>query len=296
MRARPVLSALLDLAMGLGAITLVVGSCFVSKRVAFDLRLLFAITGTLFMGAGLLRGSPQRNGYAWRTVRVAAPGLLGTAALIVNNGFHRLEVPVGLILIAVFGVVAAFAVRALRQASRERSWAVGLAALIAILGASFLFVPQMESHAAFVASGGETAQFQLSTEGGSLSTANLRGQVVVMAFWASWCAACIEEMPQIQEVYRHYGHDSRVAVYAVEVDWHGETPEAGRRCFTRHGFDVPRVFDAGDAARSFKIDSLPSIVLIDAKGRVRFTHNGYDLSENLAAGLERHIDSLLAAN
>jgi hypothetical protein len=102
MRARPVLSALLDLAMGLVAITLVVGSCFVFKRVAFDLRALFTITGILFMSAGLLRGSTKRNGYAWRTVRVAAPGLLGTAALIVSNGFHRLEVPVGLILIAVF--------------------------------------------------------------------------------------------------------------------------------------------------------------------------------------------------
>ena len=296
MRARPVLSALFDVAMGLVTITLVVGSCFVFKRVAFDLRALFAITGIMFMAAGFLRGSAKRNGYAWRTVRVATPGLLGTAALIMNTGFHRLEVPAGLFLIAVFGVVSAFAVRALWQANQGRSCVVGLAALMAILSASFLLVPQMESHLAFSARGDEIVPFALSTDGGSLSSADLRGHVVVMAFWASWCAACIEEMPQIQEVYRHYGHDSRVAVYAVEVGWHGETREAGRRCFTRHSFDLPRVFDPGDAARSLRIDSLPAIVLIDANGSIRFTHNGYDLSENLVSGLEKHIDSLLATN
>jgi thiol-disulfide isomerase/thioredoxin len=293
MRARPVLSALLDLAAGLVAITLVVGSSFAFKRVAFDFRALFEITGLLFFAAGFLRGSANRIGYAWRLVRVSLPGLLGIGVMILNTGLHRLAIPAGLIVISVFAVAAGLKARASWAASRSSGLVLGCGALAVISAVSVLLVPVLSSRAAFVASSEQLPGFELSTDAGKISSTDLRGRVVVMAFWAGWCAPCIEEMPHIQQVYRHYEHDNRVAFYAVDVGWHGETSEAGKRSFARHGFDVPVAFDKGDVAQSLQIDSLPTVVLIDGSGRVRFIHNGYERSENMEAGLAHHIDDLL---
>jgi len=295
MQARPVVSALLDLAAGLVAITLVVGSCFISKSVAFDLRALFTITGVMFFTAALLRGSARRRGYAWRLVRVTVPGLLGTAALIVSNGLHRLEVPIGLILMALFAVASGFAVCASWTTSRNRALLAGAVALIAIAAGSCFLVPGLSSRLAFVKSNQQVGPFSLAAGDRSISSTSLQGRVVVMAFWTSWCATCIQEMPQIQKVSDRYRGNPRVAVYAVEIGWDGETPEAGRRCFARYGFKVPVAFDSGDLAHRLNIDAIPAIALMDATGRLRLTHAGFDVSEDLASGLERQIDKLLAA-
>jgi thiol-disulfide isomerase/thioredoxin len=295
MRSRPVVSALLDMAAGLIAITAVLGSCFASHRIGLDFRAIFALTAVAFFLAGIARGSPNLGFSPWQIVRISAPGLLGTVGLILNNGFHRLAMPVGLVIIAVFMVAAGISVRRSFRANCQRSSAIACGALALAALASLLVVPRLSAYSAFDAQLRPTPPFVLSVDGRTVSSAGLHGRVVALAFWASWCAPCIQELPHLQRIFEHFRNDPRVVIYAVDLGWYGETPEKGRQFLARHRLDLPMACDAGTAAKGFGIDSIPAVVLMDANGRARFTHNGYDTSENIEEGLTRHIDELLAS-
>lgn len=293
MRSRPVISALIDGAAGLVAITAVVGSCFASNRIALDFRAMFAVTAAAFFLAGIARGSPQRPRSAWQIVRISAPGLLGTAALMVNNGLHRLAMPIALVVIAVFMVAAGIRVRRSFSANRLHSFALTAGTMVLAAVVTLFVIPRLSAYSAFDAQVRPAPSFDFAVNGRTLSSSDLRGRVVVLAFWTSWCSPCIQELPHLQRIYEHFRNDPRVAIYAVDVGWYQETPEKGRQFLTRHRLDLPMAFDSGAGAKAFGIDGVPAIVLIDARGRVRFTHNGFDMSENVEAGVTRHIDDLL---
>jgi thiol-disulfide isomerase/thioredoxin len=294
MRSRSIVTVLLDGLAGLTAITVVVGSCFASERISLDFRLIFALTSGAFFAAGIARGSPQRPRSVWQIMRISAPGLLGTAALLVNNGFHQLAMPASLILIAVFMVGAGDSVRRAFSADRRKSLILASGALVLAAVAAMLVIPQLSAHSAYDAQRRPATPFDLSIEGRTVSSSDLHGRVVVLAFWTSWCISCIQELPQLQRIYEHFRNDPRVAIYAVDVGWNGETRGKGGQCLARRRLDLPMAFDSGVVAKGFGIDGVPEIVLIDADGRTRFTHYGYDAAENFEEGLTRHIDDLLA--
>lgn len=296
MHAKPVLSALLDVAAGLAAITFVVSCCFASVRISLDFRAMYAITGLAFLTAGVLRGSPARAAWFWPVVRTTAPGLLGTVALIMNNGLHRLELPLGLVVVACCAVAAGIVTRRSWTLARMRSVLFGVAALVLIIAVAYLAVPELSANLAFDRTRKPLPVFAMSSGEQTVSTSELRGRVVVLAYWTSWCAECIQELPHIQRVYERYRNDPRVVIYAVDLGLYGETPEAGRKCLTRHRIDLPVAFDAGGGAKAMGIDGIPVIVLADNAGTIRYTHFGYDVSEDLESGLTRHIDNLLAGN
>lgn len=294
MRSRPVVSALIDGAAGSVAITAVVGSCFASNRIALDFRAMFAITAAAFFLAGIARGSPQRPRTAWQIVRMTAPGLLGTAALVVNNGLHRLAMPIGLVIIAVFTVAAGLSTRGAFRTNRMRSIALAGGTMVLVAAVTLFVIPRISAYSAFDAEVRPAPSFDLSVDGHALSCRDLRGRVLVLAFWTSWCSSCIQELPHLQRIYEHFRNDPQVAIYAVDVGWYRETPEKGRQFLARHRLALPMAFDSGSGAKAFGIDGVPAIVLIDTQGRTRFRHNGYDMSEDIEASITRHIDALRA--
>lgn len=90
-----------DLLAGFVAILSVLAISIRAQFVGSDLRVLFALTGTAFFLAGLVRGlSAPRNPLA-KAVIASSPGLLGTAALIINDGSHRLDIPIAVSLTAI---------------------------------------------------------------------------------------------------------------------------------------------------------------------------------------------------
>ncbi len=255
---------------------------------------MFAVTAAAFFLAGIARGSPQRPRTAWQIVRISAPGLLGTAALVVNNGLHRLAMPIVLVIIAVFMVAAGVSVRRSFGAHRSRSFAIASGAVALAAAVTLFVIPKLSAYSAFDAQVRPAPRFDLSLDGRTLSSSDLHGRVVVLAFWTSWCSPCIQELPHLDRIYRHFRNDPRVAIYAVDLGWYQETPEKGRQFLARHRLDLPMAFNSGAVAKEFGVDGIPAVVLIDTQGRTRFTHNGYDMSEDIEAGITRHIDDLLA--
>lgn len=134
-------------------------------------------------------------------------------------------------------------------------------------------------------------------------TANeLKGHVVVLSFWATWCTPCHQELPKIAAVQDQYRDNPNVLILAVNSGNHGETPEKARAYLSRtHLCPLQGAIDSsatgddswGPAAKSLGTTSLPVIYILDRSGTLRVIHSGYDSSEDLSASLSRQIHDLL---
>jgi thiol-disulfide isomerase/thioredoxin len=136
--------------------------------------------------------------------------------------------------------------------------------------------------------------FTFSTINGALvGSDQLRGRVVLLAFWATWCRPCIGELPRVQQVYQHYKNDPRVVIWVVDSGISNDTVEKQRRMIAAERWDLPFAEDSENLEHRMGLYGLPKLVLLDKAGRIRWTHDGFDGSEDLAGQLTNRIEALL---
>ncbi len=110
------------------------------------------------------------------------------------------------------------------------------------------------------------------TAGSPVSLDKLRGQVVMLNFWASWCGPCREEFPLLDQMYKRY-RAAGVTIVGVNVEPDSSDAEG---FLAKTPVSFPIAFDRDSvASRMFKVEAMPSTVLIDRTGVVRWTHKGY---------------------
>lgn len=106
----------------------------------------------------------------------------------------------------------------------------------------------------------------LETPGGErVKISDLRGKVVVLNFWATWCAPCIREMPALQRMSEAL-FASGVRVFAVNT---GQKREIVRKFLERYEIDLPILLDRDEAVKkSWAVRVMPTTYVIDRQGRV----------------------------
>ncbi len=115
--------------------------------------------------------------------------------------------------------------------------------------------------------------FTLRTlDGQKLRLGEQRGRVVLVNFWATWCGPCRQEMPHLNKLYEKY-KSSGFVLLGVNVD--DDTTQAAGVA-TRLGVTFPVLPDADKrVSRQYDLSAMPSTVLIDRDGKVRYLHRGY---------------------
>ena len=156
--------------------------------------------------------------------------------------------------------------------------ATGVAAALCFLGAwspaSAMTVPTLELR---------------TSDGAIMRLADLRGRVVLIDFWASWCPPCKASFPALDALYRDL-HKSGLEVLAVNVD---ERPRDADAFLAAHPHTMPVLLDPkGAAATAFNIRGMPSSVILDRAGDIRFTHMGY--TERTLESMRRELSTLLS--
>lgn len=113
--------------------------------------------------------------------------------------------------------------------------------------------------------------------GGRLSSAHLAGSTIVLAFWATWCDPCREELPRLERLYRGRHDDSKFAFYLVDIGGAGETRLKARTFLAKYGIKIPSAYDLdGKLAMKFRTEGvLPARVVIGPRGFVRYQSVGY---------------------
>lgn len=124
----------------------------------------------------------------------------------------------------------------------------------------------------------------------SVGLEGLRGHVVVLDFWATWCPPCVAQLNALNAFAKEHG-PSRVVVVAASIDDDAET--ARSFLADRVGsVDFRAAHDpGGDALADFGADGVPALFVIDGDGVVRATHFGPGCAE----GLWNDVEPLLAS-
>jgi peroxiredoxin len=142
---------------------------------------------------------------------------------------------------------------------------------------------------ALAISTGPAPDFTLKTmDGPNLRLQEQRGRVVMVNFWATWCGPCRQEMPQLNKLYEKYRGSGFVLLGVnVDDDTRNAASVAGKL-----GVKFPVLLDTDKAvSKRYELATMPSTVIIDRDGKVRYVHRGYrDGFEDL---YEKQIRELL---
>ena len=133
----------------------------------------------------------------------------------------------------------------------------------------------------------------LDLDGKRLSTDELRGKVVVVDFWATWCGPCIASFPAMQKMVNKYKDSPDVKFVFINTWENGDNKEKKAGDFiktNKYNFQV--LMDNDNAViESFKVEGIPTKFVIDKNGVIRFKSVGYNSNEDkMMAELTAMID------
>jgi peroxiredoxin len=112
----------------------------------------------------------------------------------------------------------------------------------------------------------------LSRDGSRVALSDLQGQVVMVNFWATWCGPCREEMPHLEALYQRYG-DLGFTLLGVNVE---EDSSGADKFLAETPVSFPILFDPeSSVSELYNVIAMPSTVLIDRTGNMRYIHHGY---------------------
>lgn len=132
----------------------------------------------------------------------------------------------------------------------------------------------------------------MTLDGDSVSLAALRGEVVLLNVWATWCAPCRKEIPELQALHEAHA-DEGLRVVGVTVDARGAEADV-RQFAEQFGMTYDIWWDPDQTAVSrFGAMGVPLSVLIDRQGRIRWSHLGPFTQDDpaLMAALREALDS-----
>lgn len=102
---------------------------------------------------------------------------------------------------------------------------------------------------------------------GTVDLADLRGRVVLLQFWASYCRTCTDNVPKLAELRATYGDDLEIVGVSLDA-----VPGEARKAVAEHGIEWPVLFDGKGTrspwARAYGVRGTPRYVLIDREGNV----------------------------
>ena len=169
-----------------------------------------------------------------------------------------------------------------------------LAGLAALVIFALTTIPAVATRVATRRITGPSPAFSLTaSDGGEIDSAGLRGNVVVLDLWATWCPACRRELPELDRLYRRYQGNSRLRFWAVDVLTNGETSEKAKEFLRQAGYVMPVAFGSQKLRDDPGGDGLPMLIILDKSGRIGLVHDGYDGAEPLQRELSKEIETLL---
>ena len=111
-----------------------------------------------------------------------------------------------------------------------------------------------------------------ANSGKNIKLSESRGEVVLLNFWASWCGPCRQEMPLLDSLHKKY-KDFGFKVMGVNVE---EDSKEAIKILKQIKVSFPVLFDTSNkVSELYHVSAMPSTVLIDRDGKMRYLHKGY---------------------
>lgn len=118
--------------------------------------------------------------------------------------------------------------------------------------------------------GKQVPVFTLNSLEGVKTTVGKANKVTVINFWATWCPPCRQEMPELNRFWHKY--EQSVDFYAVNIE---EQPEKVKAFMDKGQYTMPVIMDhKGEVAKTFSINAVPTTVVVDKNGIIRYRKSG----------------------
>jgi peroxiredoxin len=182
----------------------------------------------------------------------------------------------------------------------------GLAVTLLVIGLAYLAIPQlvhrdlgsesgMQSGEQMppIAAGDRAAEFSLhDLNGNTVSLTSLRGKVIFLNIWATWCEPCREEMPSMETLYNEFKGNKDFVILAVSQDRGGK--DAVKSYIDKNGYHFHVLLDPDNKlSDSYDVSGVPETFIIDRHGRIVAHHMGaFDWSRSdVHEALEELLDA-----
>ncbi len=132
----------------------------------------------------------------------------------------------------------------------------------------------------------------VSLAGDSVQLSRLKGKVVILDFWATWCGPCVSELPNLVKLYERYTGNPNVLFFSIDVN----EPAATILPFMKkngYSFNV-LLGNETSVSKAYDVGGIPTKFLIDRNGKIQFKHIGGGPEPKVIDELSREIDELLA--
>jgi len=125
-------------------------------------------------------------------------------------------------------------------------------------------------------------------DGTIITTAALKGKVIFINFWATWCPPCLAELPSIQNLYNQYKTDTSIVFILADAD---NNIVESKRFLSKRSLDLPVYGVATQPDSTLYSGSLPTTIMLDPEGLVILNHAGigkYD-TEKMFQLINQHL-------
>lgn len=138
---------------------------------------------------------------------------------------------------------------------------------------------------------GKAFDFTLTDLNGSaVRLSELRGKVVIIEFWATWCPPCKESVPELNKVADKF-RDKNFQLIGISVDKGGEALSNVRAFVKENAVAYPVMVDSGKVNVAYGVNGIPAMFIIDKEGRIVKRHTGF--IPDLAQILSKDVEELL---
>ena len=129
----------------------------------------------------------------------------------------------------------------------------------------------------------------MTLDGKEVTLASLKGKVVLLDFWATWCGPCKAAMPTIQKISEDYKSKD---VVVLGVNTFEQKPDAAKDYLAKKKFTYGCLLKGDELAKAYGVTGIPTLVIIGKDGKVASTEVG--MSDESGAMTRKAIDAALA--
>ena len=137
-------------------------------------------------------------------------------------------------------------------------------------------------------------EFSMTTlDGKTITNADLKGKVVLLDFWATWCPPCKKTSPVVQKLHETYGGQG-VTFIGADCWEKGDAKDLAQKYVDEHKYSYTVTIKNDELSKTLMVRGIPTLVLVDGTGVIRNVFIGY--SDKLQGELEAAIKNLMKSN